>query len=99
MNTKLAKNFLFYSICQGLDIGYIKGGRYGKEDNVHFLLLEAFSLATSILKYSPTSSTGVSSFYSIALGVLFWASALQCSEGISCSRFGLENGIGGFVTP
>ena len=25
VNTKLAKNFLFHSICQGLDIGYRKG--------------------------------------------------------------------------
>ena len=99
MNTKLAKNFLFHSKCQGSDIGYIKGGRDGKEDNVHFLLLEAFSLATSILKYSPTSSTGVSSFYSVALGVLVWAGALQGLEGLSSYGFGLENGIGGFVTP
>ena len=35
---------------------------------VHFLLLEAFSLATSIFKYSSTSSTGVSSLFPVALG-------------------------------
>ena len=34
-----------------------------KQDNFHFLLLVAFSLAASILKYSSTSSTEVSSFF------------------------------------
>ena len=34
-------------------------------------LFEAFSLAASILKYYSTSSTGVSYFFPIALGVLF----------------------------
>ena len=56
-------------------------------------------MAASILKYSSTSSTGVSSVFPVALGVLFWAGALQGSEGLSSSRFRLENGIGGFVTP
>ena len=54
-----------------------------EQDNVHFLLLAAFSLATSILKYSSTSSTGVSSFFLVSLGVLFWAGALQGLEGPS----------------
>ena len=61
----------------------------------YFLLLEDFSLATSILKYSSTSSTRVSFFFSVALGV----SALQGLEGLTSSVFGLEKGIGGFVTP
>ena len=99
MNTKLAKNFLFYLICQGLDIRYRKGGRDGRDDNVHFLLLKAFSLATSILKYSSTFSTGVSYFFSFTSGALFLAGALQGLEGPSSSGFGLENGIGGFVRP
>ena len=71
----------------------------GNYDNVHFLLLAAFSLAASILRYSSTSSTGVSSFFLVSLGVLFWAGAVQGSEGLSSSGFGLENGIGGFITP
>ena len=81
------------------DIGYKKGGRDGRDDNVHFLLLKAFSLAASILKYSSTSSTEVSSFFSIASGALFLVGALQGLEGPSSCGFGLENGIGGFVTP
>ena len=35
----------------------------GMEDNVYFLLFEAFSLAASILKYSSTSSIGISFFF------------------------------------
>ena len=65
----------------------------------YFLLLKAFSLAASILKYSSTSSIGVSSFFPVALGVLFWVGSLQGSKGLSSSGFGLEKGIGGFVTP
>ena len=42
-----------------------------KEGDVHFLLLETFSLVASILKYYSTSSTGVSSLFPLALGVLF----------------------------
>ena len=52
-----------------------------------------YSLATSILKYSSTSSTGVSSFFLVSLGVLFWAGALQDLEGPSSFGYGLENGI------
>ena len=67
----------------------------------YFLLLEAFSFVVSILKYSSNSSTGVSSFFffSVTLGGLFWAGALQGSERLFASGSGLENGIGGFVTP
>ena len=65
----------------------------------YFLFFEAFSLAASILKYSSTSSIGVHSFFPVALGVLFWVGALQGLEGLSSSGFGLENGVGGFVTP
>ena len=64
----------------------------------YFLLLEAFSLAASILKYSSTSSTRVSSFFLVVLGVLFCVGSLQGSEGLSFSGFGFEKGIGGFVT-
>ena len=40
--------------------------------NVHFFFLfEASSLVASIFKYSSTSCTGVSSFFLVALGVLF----------------------------
>ena len=66
---------------------------------MNYFLFEAFSLAASILKYSSTSSTGVSSFFPVALGILFWAGALQGLESLSSSRFGSENGISGFVTP
>ena len=65
----------------------------------YFLFLKTFSLVTSILKYSSIFSTGVNSFFPVALGVLFWAGALQGSEGFSTYGFGLENGIGGFVIP
>ena len=65
----------------------------------YFLVLEDFSLATSILKYSSTSSTRVSSFFPVALGVLFWVGALQGLEGLNSFGFWLEKGIGGFVTP
>ena len=68
-------------------------------DNFHFLLLAAFSLAASILKYSSTFSIGVSSFFLVSLGVFFWVGALQYLEGPSSSGSGLENSIGEFVTP
>ena len=70
MKTKLCKEFFYF-------IEFFKDGILGterekrKEDNVHFLLFEAFSLVASILKYSSTSSTGVNSFFLVALGVLF----------------------------
>ena len=37
-----------------------------EQDNFHILLLAAFSLETSILKYSSTSSTEVSSFFLVS---------------------------------
>ena len=47
-----------------------------EQDNFHFLLLAAFSLAVSILKYSSTSYTRVSSFFFVTLGALFLAGSL-----------------------
>ena len=76
-----------------------KGIRDGRNGIVHFLLLKAFSLATSILKYSSTSSIGVNYFFFVAPRALFLAGSLQGLEGPSSSGFGLENGICGFVTP
>ena len=70
-----------------------------KQDNFYFLLLADFSLAASILKYSSTSYTEVSFFFFFPLGDLFWAGASQGLEGPSSFEIGLENGIGGFVTP
>ena len=61
-----------------------------EQDNFHFLLLVAFSLVSSILKYSSTSSTVISSFFLVSLGVLFWAGALQGFKGPSSSGFGLR---------
>ena len=69
-----------------------------EQNNFHFLFLAAFSLEASILKYSSTSSTGVSSFFLVPLEVLFWVGALQGFEGPSLSGFGLKNGSIGFVS-
>ena len=82
-----------------INIRYKEGNKRWKSNVSYFLLLEAFSFAASILKYSSTSSTRVSSFFLVSLGVLFWAGSLQGSESLSSSRFGFEKGIGGFVTP
>ena len=46
-------------------------GKRGWKIRVHCLLFEAFSLAASIIKYSSTSSTEVSSILLVALEVLF----------------------------
>ena len=70
-----------------------------EQDNFHFLFIAAFSLATSILKYSSTSSTGVSSFFFFTPGALFLTSSLQGLEGPSLSRFGFKKGSTGFVSP
>ena len=70
-----------------------------KHNNFHFLLLAAFSLAASILKYSSTSSTEVSSFFFVTPGALFLAGSLQGSEGPSLSGFGFKKGSTGFVSP
>ena len=58
-----------------------------------------YSLAASILKYPSTSSTMVSYFFLVSLGVFFWVGVLQDLECPSSSGSGLEKGIGGFVTP
>ena len=70
-----------------------------EQDNFHFLFIAAFSLATSILKYSSTSSTGVSSFFFFTPGALFLTGSLQGLEGPSLSRFGFKKGSTGFVSP
>ena len=67
-----------------------------EQDNFHFLLLAAFSLAASILKYSSTSSTGVSSFFTP--GALFLAGSLQGSKGPSLFGFGFKKGSIRFVS-
>ena len=36
VNTKLAKNFLFHLICQGLDIGYRKGEEMEEKSELFF---------------------------------------------------------------
>ena len=74
-----------------------KGRRDGRNGIVHFLLLKAFSLAASILKYSSTSSIRVNYFFFVAPRALFLAGSLQGSEGPSSSEFGLENGFVGLL--
>ena len=63
----LQRNFQF--------IKFFKDERLGTKRETRqcsfFFLFEAFSLAASILKYSSTSSTRVSSFFPVTLGVLF----------------------------
>ena len=70
-----------------------------EQDDFHFLFITAFSLAASILKYSSTSSTGVSSFFFFTLGALFLTGSLQGSEGPFISRFGFKKGSTGLVSP
>ena len=70
-----------------------------EQDSFHFLLLVAFSLPASNLKYSSTSSTGVSSFFFVTPGALFLASSLQGSEGPSLFGFRFKKGSTGFVSP
>ena len=69
-----------------------------EQDNFHFLLLPAFSFATSILNYSSTSSIGVSSFFIVTPGVLFLASSLQGLEGPFIYGFRFKKGSTGFVS-
>ena len=69
-----------------------------EQDNFHFLLLAAFSLETSILKYSSTSSTGVSYFFFVTPEALFLAGSLQGLEGPSLAGFGFKKGSTGFVS-
>ena len=70
-----------------------------EQDNFHFLFIAAFSLAASILKYSFTSSIGVSSFFFFTSEALFLTCSLQGSEGPSLSGFGFKKGSTGFVSP
>ena len=70
-----------------------------EQENFHFLLLAAFSLATSILKNSSTSSIGVSSFFFVTPKALFLVGSLQGSEGPSLARFGFKKGRPRFVSP
>ena len=70
-----------------------------EQDKFHFLLFPAFSLSASILKYSSTSSTGVSSFFFVTLEALVLAGSLQGLEGPSISGFGFKKGSTGFVSP
>ena len=70
-----------------------------EQDDFHFLLIAAFSLAISILKYSSTSSIGVSSFFFFTPGALFLTSSLQGLEGPSLARFGFKKGNTIFVSP
>ena len=70
-----------------------------EQDDFHFLFIAAFSLAASILKYSSTSSTKVSSFFFFIPRALFLTGSLQGSEGPSLVGFGFKNGNTGFVYP
>ena len=65
----------------------------------YFLFLPSLSFAASILRYSSTSSTGVSSFFPDVLGVLFLAVSLQGVEGPFISGFGFKKGSIGFISP
>ena len=63
------------------------------------LFIVAFSLAASILKYSSTSSTKVSSFFFFIPRALFLTGSLQGSEGPSLVGFRFKKGNTGFVYP
>ena len=65
----------------------------------YFLFLASLSFAASILRYSSTSSTGVSSFFFNVLGVLFLAVSLQGSKGLFTYGFGFKKGSTRFVSP
>ena len=58
-----------------------------EQGDFHFLFIAAFSLASSILKYSSTSSNGVSSFFFFTPRVLFLTFSLQGLEGPSLAGF------------
>ena len=66
---------------------------------IHFFFLATFSLAISILRYSSTSSTRVSSFFPDVLGVLSFCVSIQGVEVPAPIESGLVYGIGGSVTP
>ena len=69
-----------------------------EQGDFHFLFIAAFSLVASILKYSSTSSNGVSSFFFFTPGVLFLTYYLQGSEGPSLAGFGFKKGSTGFIS-
>ena len=54
-----------------------------------FFIPCTLSLAASILRYSSTSSTGVSSFFFDVLGVLFFCVSIQGAEGPAPTESGL----------
>ena len=64
-----------------------------------FYSLKLFPWQVPFLSILQPPLSGFSSFFCVASRDLFLASALQGLEGPSSSGFGLENGIGGFVTP
>ena len=65
----------------------------------YFLFLASLFFPASILRYSSTSSTGVSSFFFNVLRVLFLDVSLQGSEGLFTYGFGFKKGSTGFVSP
>ena len=65
----------------------------------YFLFLASFSFAASILRYSSTSSTGVSYFFVHVLGVLFLVVSLHGAEGPFIYGFGFKKGSTGIVSP
>ena len=70
VNTNFCKgNFLFNFFFKYERYGYREGE--WEYTMLIFFLFEALSLDASILKYSSTSSIGVSYFFPVALGVLF----------------------------
>ena len=60
-----------------------------RECIVYFLFLAALSLVASILRYSSTSSTGVSSFFLDVLRVLSFCVSVQDVEVPALIEFGL----------
>ena len=56
----------------------------------YFLFLASLSFASSILKYSSTSSSGVSSFFFDVLGVLFLAASYMVQKGFLHPNLGLR---------
>ena len=65
----------------------------------YFLFLASVTFIASILRYSSTSSTRVSSFFFDVLRVLFFAVSLQGSKGLFTFGFGFKKGSTRFVSP
>ena len=65
----------------------------------YVIFLASLSFVASILRYSSTSSTRVSSFFLDVLGVLFLAVSLQGAKGPFISGFGFKKGSTGFISP